>query len=160
MAGLTFGYLLTGATPAAAEDACKLVLDASIRVFDTPTHAYVTMKVNGTSHDAETINVGGLIYAKSNGQWNAGTPAKELKEMAEKNRQKNKTTCTYVKDELLNGQMASVYTVHEVSPRSASDSKVWMSKAKGVLLRSDIDMDGGKTHLSTRYEYGNVKPPM
>ena len=27
-------------------------------------------------------------------------------------------------------------------------------------LRSDIDMNGGKSHISTRFEYGNIKPPM
>ena len=43
---------------------------------------------------------------------------------------------------------------------SASDSTTWISKAKGLPLHSDIDMEGGKSHISTRYEYGNVKPPM
>jgi hypothetical protein len=53
-----------------------------------------------------------------------------------------------------------VYSVHDVSPRSTSDSKTWISKSKGLPLRSDTDMEGGKNHISMRYEYGNVKPPM
>jgi hypothetical protein len=63
-----------------------------------------------------------------------------------------------LKDELVNGEMAAVYSVHEVSPKSTSDSKTWISKAKGLPLRSDTDMEG--SHISTRYEYGNVKPPI
>jgi hypothetical protein len=147
------------AWPLAAQDSCKLVMDATTRVFDTPTHAYVTMKMNGTNHDAESINTGGMVYIKSNGTWSPGTSSKEMKDLADKSRQNTKMTCRYLKDEPVDGQIAAVYTVHEVSPKSTSDSKTWISKAKGTLLRSDIDMDGGKTHVSTRYEYGNVKPP-
>jgi hypothetical protein len=98
--------------------------------------------------------------SKYNGKWSAGSTTQEIKAIAEKNRQTNKTTCRYLKDELVNGEMAAVYSVHEVSPKSMSDSKTWISKAKGLPLRSDMDMEGGKSHFSTRYEYGNVKPPM
>ena len=54
--------------------------------------------------------------------------------------------------------MAAVYRMHEVSPKATTDSKIWISKAKGLPLRSKIDLDGGKSRISTRYEYGNVKP--
>jgi len=159
MVGCAFGHLLTGALPLAAQDDCKLVLDAMIKLFDTPTHAYVTMDLTGKPQTGESIYAGGLVYAKNDGKWSAGSTTKEIKEIAEKNRQNNKTTCRYLKDEPVNGEMAAVYSVHEVSPKSTSDSKTWIAKAKGLPLRSDIDLGGG-SHISTRYEYGNVKPPM
>lgn len=158
--GFTFGLFLTGGEPLAAQDDCKLVLDAMIKVIDTPTHAYVTMDITGKPQTSESIYVGGVVYAKYAGKWSAGATAKEVKEIAEKNRQNNKTTCRYLKDELVNGEVAAVYSVHEVSSRSTMDSKTWISKSKGLPLRSDTDMEGGKHHISTRYEYGNVKPPM
>ena len=160
MVGCAFGHVLIGAAPLAAQDDCKLVLDAMIKVMDTPTHAYVTMNIGGKPQTGESIYAGGLVYAKYDGKWSAGMTTKEIKEIAEKNRQTNKTTCRYLKDEPVNGEMAAVYSVHEVSPRSTSDSSTWISKAKGLPLRSDVDMEGGKSHMSTRYEYGNVKPPM
>jgi hypothetical protein len=160
MLGLAFGQLLIGAKPLAAQDDCKLVLDAMTRFFDTPTHAYVTMNLSGKPQTGESIYTGGLVYAKYDGKWSAGMTTKEMKELTEKNRRNNKTTCHYLKDEPVNGEMAAVYSVHEVSPRSTSDSKTWISKAKGLPLRSDTDMEGGKSHISTRYEYGNIKPPM
>jgi hypothetical protein len=158
--GFAFGQLLTGAKPLAAQDGCKLVFDAMIKVFDTPTHAYVTMDVNGKPQTVESIYVGGLIYTKYAGKWSAGTTTKEIKEIDEKNRQTNKTTCHYLNDEALNGEMAAVYSVHDVSPRSTSDSKTWISKSKGLPLRSETALEGDRNHVSTRYEYGNVKPPM
>jgi len=158
--GFTFGQLLIGAKPLAAQDDCKLVLDAGTKVFDTPTHAYVTINISGKAETGESIYAGGLIYAKYGGKWTAGMTTKEMKEIDEKNRQTNKTTCRYLKDELVNGEMTAVYSVHDVSPKATSDSKTWISKAKGLPLRSDTDMDGGASHISTRFEYGNVKPPM
>jgi hypothetical protein len=119
-----------------------------------------TGRISGKPEAGESIYAGGVVYAKYNGKWSAGSTTQEIKAIAEKNRQTNKTTCRYLKDELVNGEMAAVYSVHEVSPKSTSDSKTWISKAKGLPLRRDVDMDGGKSHLSTRYEYGNVKPPM
>jgi hypothetical protein len=38
------------------------------------------------------------------------------------------------------------------------DERAAISKAKGLPLRSETDMEG--SHISTRYEYGNVKPPI
>ena len=160
MVGCAFGHLLIGARPLSAQDDCKLVLDAMTKVLDTPTHAYVTMNITGQPQTGESIYAGGLIYAKYDGKWSAGGTTQEMKQIAEKNRQTNKTTCRHLNDEPVNGEMTAVYSVHDVSPRSTSDSKTWISKATGLPLRSDIDMNGGKSHISTRYEYGNVKPPM
>jgi hypothetical protein len=160
MLGFTFGQLLIGAKPLAAQDDCKLVFDAMTKLFDTPSHVYVTMDIGGKPQTGESIYVGGLIYSKYDGKWSAGTTVKEMKEISERNRQNNKTTCRHLKDEPVDGEMAAVYSVHDVSPKSTSDSKTWISKAKGLPLRSDTDMQGDKSHFSTRYEYGNVKPPM
>ena len=160
MLGLTFGLLLIGSKPLRAQADCKLVLDAMTKVMDTPTHAYFTMNINGKAQTGESIYAGGLIYAKYEGKWSTGTSTNEMKEIAAKNQRTNKMTCRYLKDEPVNGEMAAVYSVHEVSPRSTTDSTTWISKAKGLPLRSDIDMAGDKSHISTLYEYGNVKPPM
>ena len=111
MVGCAFGHLLAGAAPLAAQDDCKLVLDGMIKVFDTPTHAYVTMDLAGKPQTGESIYAGGIVYAKYDGKWSAGGTTKEMKEIAEKNRRNNKTTCRYLKDELVNGELAAVYSV-------------------------------------------------
>ena len=159
--GLTIAYLLMGASAATAQDDCKLVLDAANKVFDVPSHSYVTMNIGGKPQTAETISVGAAMYVKYNGKWTSGgsTP-QEMKALSAKNRQTNKTTCRYMKDEQVDGEAAAVYSVHDVSPKSTSDSTVWISRTKGLMLRSEIDLEAGKTHMSTRIEYGNIKAPM
>jgi hypothetical protein len=161
MLGFTFGQLLIGAKPLTAQNDCKPVLDAMTKLFDTPTHGYLTTNVGGKLQTGESIYAGGSIYSKSDGKWITAATTKEMKELDEKNRQNNKTTCRYLKDEPVNGEMAAVYSVHsvhEAPPKSTSDSKTWISKAKGLPLRTDTDMEG--SHISMRFEYGNVKPPI
>jgi hypothetical protein len=159
--GFTLGCVLLGATPARAQGGCQLVFDAMGKVFDTPSHLYVTMNMGGTTQPGgEMIYVAGASYLKSGDKWSSSPMSmQELKALVRKNQQTNKTTCRYLKDEPVNGEMAAVYSVHEETPTSKSDSQVWISKAKGLVLRSEQDLDA-KTHISTRYEYGNVKAPM
>jgi hypothetical protein len=159
--GFTIGAFLIGAKPAAAQGDCQLVFNATSKVFDTPTHSYTTMNMGGTTQPGgEMIYVAGASYLKSGDKWSPSAMSmQELKELVQKNQQTNKTTCRYLKDEPVNGEMAAVYSVHEETPRSKSDSQIWISKAKGLLLRSEQDLDA-KTHISTRYEYANVKAPM
>jgi predicted dithiol-disulfide oxidoreductase (DUF899 family) len=159
MVGCAFGYLLVSAKPMAAQGDCKLLMDAGMKVFDTSNHAYTTMNLAGTPQTAESIYAGGKVYVKYNGKWSTGSTTQEIKELAEKNRRINKTTCQYLRDESVNGEMATVYSMHDVSPKGTTDSNCWISKAKGLPLRTDVDL-GGKSHMSTRYEYGDVRPPM
>lgn len=158
--GFTFGLLLTGGRPLAAQDNCKLVMDAGIKVFDVPTHLYLTMNLNGKPETGEAIYAGGLIYTMYNRKWSAGTSNTEMKEMAEKTSRNNKATCHYLKDEPVNGEMAAAYSMHDASPTSASDSKIWISKSKGLPLRSETQFEGDKTSVSMHYEYRGVKPPL
>jgi hypothetical protein len=157
--GFTLGHLLIGAKPVAAQGDCQLVLDAANKVWDTPTHLYDTTNIGGTTQTVEMIYAAGAIYTKYGGKWSPSPMSmQEMKELDQKNRQNNKMTCRYLKDEPVNGEMAAVYSVHDETPRGKVDSQIWISKAKGLPLRQDIDID--KTHNSMRYEYGNVKPPM
>jgi hypothetical protein len=160
LVGCAFGHLLIGAGPLAAQGDCKLVLDAMTKVMDTPTHAYVTMDMGGKPQTLESIYSGGKVYAKYEGKWSLGSTTQQVKELTENNRKNNKMTCRHLNDEPVNGEITAVYSVHEVSPKATTDSKTWISKSTGLPLRSDSDMDGGKSHISMRYEYGNVKPPM
>ena len=158
--GFTLGQLLIGATPVAAQGDCQLVLDAGSKVLDTPAHLYFTMNMGGTTQTLESIYAAGAIYVKSGGKWGPSPMSmQESKELDQKNRQTNKTTCRYLKDEPVNGEMAAVYSMHSESTKS--DAQVWISKAKGLLLREEADLpEPSKMHMSERIEYGNIKPPM
>jgi hypothetical protein len=178
MLGLTFGLSLIGPTSLPAQGGCQLVDEAMNKVMTVPSHIYGAMtpilsngstpRPSDTVHN-ETIYLGGSAYVKVGGKWSRSewTPQRITKQEQE-NRQKSKSTCRYLRDESVNGDAATVYSLHsersDVGPMHVtSDGEVWISKSKGLPLRHEMDIDAGhgnKEHHSTRYEYTNVQPPL
>jgi hypothetical protein len=160
LVSFTIGHLLMGASPLAAQDDCKAILDAESKLDNTPAHAYATIKIGGKTTSGETIYAAGSIYAKINGKWIVTESIKDEEQLKQENLRKNqdKVTCRYLKDELVNGEMAAVYSSHDETPKAKIDMQVWISKAKGLPLRMETDVD--KVHSSARYEYTNVKAPL
>ena len=163
--GFAFALLHIGANSLKAQGDCKVVLEAANKTVTTATHTYTTMNMAGKDQTVEVIYLPGVIYSRINGKWSSVpmTP-QELAELRKPKAQDDKATCKYVKDELVNGEMAAVYSTHDVSSKGVVDSQIWISRAKGLPLRQDMDIDVGgkneKSHSSSRYEYGDVKPPM
>lgn len=91
------------------------------------------------------------------------TPTEVLEQELENERQE-KSTCQFVRNESLHGEAAAVYSMRRETNTLKEDGQVWISKANGRALRKEVDLDYGgamgKGHLSARYEYSNVKPPM
>jgi hypothetical protein len=163
--GFAFGLVAIGTDPLMAQGDCKVVITAATKSLTNSTHTITTMNVGGKDQTVEIIYLPGVVYSRLNGKWSSvKMTAQELAEMRKPAAQNDKATCKYLKDEPVNGEMASVYTTHDVSPKGVTDSQIWISKAKGLTLRQDMDIDvgggGGKSHMSSRYEYGSVKPPI
>ena len=152
----TIAYLLWGALPLTAQD-CKVLekvtADALNKVHNTPTHVYTTTKVNGQSFGSEIIYAAGSMYIKSNGKWISGGSIKDM-EQSEQQLQHNansKDVCRQLKDESINGEVASVYNSHSETAKGTIDLQFWISKANGTLLRQDTTGDG--VLMSSRYDY-------
>jgi len=64
----------------------------------------------------------------------------------------------------VNGEGAMLYSVHREYEEVKEDGQMWVSRGSGLLLRVEEDVDNRgnkvKEHRSTRFEYGNVRPPM
>lgn len=154
---------LIGATPLAAQGNCQAVDNAMNKIYTTPTHLYNTM---GSNIKNEIIYVGGAIYDNVRGKWaKSGLTLQQLMKMEEDNRRNSKYTCSYLRDEAVNGETAALYSTHaeRSNPAVKSDGQIWISKTKGLPLRQEEDIDAGsgtRMHHSTRYEYANVQPPL
>jgi len=161
---ITIAYLLWGASPLTAQDDCKVLekvtADAFNQVHNAPTHVYTTTKINGQSFSSEMIYAAGSMYVKTNGKWISAGSIKDV-EQTEQQMQHNansKDTCRLLKEESVNGEVASVYNSHSETPKGTIDLQFWISKANGKLLRQDTSSNGAL--MSSRYEYGGVKPPL
>jgi len=163
--------LLAGASGAyAAGDVCQPVFEAQAKMMVTPTHIYHTETAafrNNQTRNGEMIYTGGetgAIYVMVDGKWHRSTltVAGMLKQEAE-NRAETQTTCQYVREEVVDGEAAQVYSGHSANDTDKVVFTVWISKRRGLPLKQDIDMDVGgamgKSHRSLRYEYTNVRPP-
>jgi hypothetical protein len=165
VAGFTIACLLAVAPHLAAQDTCKvmekLVADASSKVHSTPTHIYTTSKVGGQTFASEIIYAAGSMYMKIDGKWSLAGSIKDLEQTEQqlKRDAHSRDVCRSLKDETVNGELASVYTSHSETPKGTIDSQVWISKTKGLPLREVTTSDDCKATISTRYEYGNVRLP-
>ena len=118
---------------------------------------------NGKPTSSEMISAGGTDYVLYAGKWTTSSTA-ERKALGQSNRNNAKNmSCRYLRDESVNSESAVVYSTHEESVHGKNDNQIWVSKSKGLILRQETDIDtggaNGKTHLSSRYEYSNVRAP-
>jgi hypothetical protein len=164
LVAITIAHLLWGASPLMAQDDCKVLEkvtgDAFHKVHRTPTHVYTTTKISGQSFSSEIIYAAGTMYIKTNGKWTSAGSIEDVEQSEQQSRHNanSKDTCRQLKDESVNGEVASVYNSHSETPQGAIDLQFWISKANGNLLRQDTSGNG--VLMSSRYEYSGVKPPL
>jgi hypothetical protein len=63
-------------------------------------------------------------------------------------------TCSYLRDETVDGQAAAVYREQYQSKVGSTDAQIWISKSSGLVLREEQDGNvtgKGKGHISYRW---------
>ena len=165
-------FALCVCAPLRAQSAeCSSSFAASSKVYDKPFHAYI---IDSAQTDArlqggrptvyEAIWTGTVEYVVVQGKWmkspiDIATAQKAAKEA----RAKAKATCSHLRDEGVNGELAAVWRIHSVSEVGVTDTDIWISRGSGMPLKSDVHQDVGgalgKSHIVSRYDYTNVRPP-
>ncbi|WIG56318.1 MAG: hypothetical protein OJF61_002106 [Rhodanobacteraceae bacterium] len=154
IAGMLFG------SPAHADDAsCKPVTDATAKLAKTPYHEVSTVdgkpfeKIHTTTTLSMRIN---------NGKWMTVpmTPQEVLDATRETGSYSN---CKVLRTEIVDGQRATVYVAHRISPGTSvpsQDDQIWIA-ANGLTLKtvSDTQMKGRKVHAESHVTYDNVHAP-
>jgi hypothetical protein len=163
------GLTVLASPSARAADSCQPVFDALTKVVTTPSHGYTTSTAafqdHGQPRESENIYVDGKVFIRVKGQWMPSkiTPA-EILEQEKENRQNGKASCQAVRSDTVNGEAATVYSIHSETEDAKGDGQLWISKSTGRLLREEQDTDVGgamgKSHRSSRYEFSNVRAPM
>lgn len=140
---------------------CQPLVDATRKQIMTPHHAWVTQGGRTT----ESISAGGATYIQVRGTWKRSPmgPQQALDQMQENLRTATAYTCQRVGSESVGGVPAAVYTSHVENQGVKADARTWIAAATGLILRQEEDMgtdDGtGTTHMSVRWEYGDVHAP-
>jgi hypothetical protein len=159
---LTLVAALSFSTPALADD-CQTMFDAATKLLTVPVHSYTTETASGKPRTSEAIYINGAIYINVKGKWiRSKATTQDMLKQEQENIRNAKTTCRHVRDESVNGEAAALYVAHSENEEVKSDAQTWISKSKGLPLRTEEDIDtggGDKRHMSIRYEYGNIQPP-
>ena len=154
----------------ATDAACKPVVDALAKLARTPFHLYTTETADtdarlrgGQPRSSEEISTVDALYVYARGQWRR-SPMSLKEATAEKDETLKAMSCRHVRDELVEGDMAALYAIHEqIDESTTSDSQTWISIAKGLPLKQEqaLDVGGtfGKSQRVTRFDYAKVAPP-
>jgi hypothetical protein len=149
-----------------AADSCQLIFDALTKVLTTPSHSYTTSTAvnDGKATEAETIFANGQKYIRARGKWmRLPVTSQDVLEQEREKQEHGKSTCQFLRNESVNGEAAMLYSVHREYDEVKEDGQMWVSRGTGLLLRVEEDFDDGgnkvKDHRSTRFEYGNIRPP-
>lgn len=150
------------ATPALAQSgSCKPVFDAMLKETTTPHHV-VTTKDGAPA--GEAIATADETFVKVKGAWRRSpiTPQQTLAQQQENIRDTTVQTCTPLPDEVVDGTPAKVYHAHyEQKDLGISEAKVWIAKATGLPVRTDVSIQAGeKTSISTKFDYTDIKAPI
>ncbi len=153
------------AADSVADPVCQSLLDAMSKSARTPVHAYSTMGglSNGTApQQVETITIGDLAYTKIGAEWKSGKARRLEAEFIEQMKlHPGAIRCKQEADESFDGEAAAVYRMRLEEGTKIVDCKTWVSKARGLMIHTtiDIELNGGLTNLSVRYDYNNVHEP-
>jgi hypothetical protein len=153
--------IAAAASAQAPAGSCKPVFDAMLTETMTPHRVVTAMEGEPL---AEAISTADATYVKVKGQWRKSplTPKDARAQQEENIRDTTVTACTALPDEVVDGTLTTVYHTHyEQKDLGASDATVWIAKATGLPIRTDVTLQAGrKTSVVTHYYYDHITAPV
>jgi hypothetical protein len=150
----------------AADPACQPLIDASNKLYTVPVHIYNTETAaytGGKPRQSESIFLNDKTYVMTSGKWKLSPMSVQKMRALREKAETEGVTCRRLGDDIVNGEPAILFAMHQKDEDQTIDSKNWISKSRGLPLKAERDMDvggtGGKSHSTTRYEYTNVQAP-
>ena len=151
----------------------RIILDASEKSLGTPNHIFTSTTGPGLVHKSEIINVGNKSYVKvdakagktaiGDDQWAIAriSPQEAAKKTIEAMHDAAKETknyqCAHLRDEMVDGVAAAVYSEHAETDYGKSDGQYWISKAQGLIVK--YESNSNDMTISYRYVYTDIQPP-
>lgn len=172
------GALSLAPLACASEATCKPFTDASEKTLRTPSHSHFVQTVEVTKKSmsgaasilgldkptvVEQYNTGAKTYlfTPKDGKWSS-MPTDTLSSATsspEYKQQLQKTECSVLRMESVDGEPATVFQSLSKDPNSRMTN--WISQTSGLLLRMELDVDAGtmKSHMVTTFDYKDIQLP-
>lgn len=154
------GVAILGVCPASAFAAeCTVVFASMMATAKTPYKSTINRPgKDGKPEIIHLIQTPTDKYVEMDGKWVSFPVSSE--EMIEKLNdllKEAKITCHLEGSSSVNGQPASIYTVHTEAGGNVSDNKIWISP-ENLPLKSETKI-GDSEYIST-YDYNDVQSPI
>ena len=123
------------------------------------------------SQGPSSVIIGKEVYLEMDGRWqkmpgDLGASVPDMRKAWDEEGRKWFTDVRYVGEETVNGKSAYVYTYHNKGVEGAgeNDSKIWISKAKGLPVRIEANYKSGPLKsMTVDYDYDadiSIEPPV
>jgi hypothetical protein len=158
LAGAVAGY----AAGARADD-CSLATDAAIAQAKVPhSDTHVTTAPGKPPSTMESVVMNDKVYMQVSGSWKSmAFSAQEqidIVKKAEANAAQRQRTCQKQGSETVDGQAASLLTMHSDDKGKVTDARLWIADATGLPLKSEAHLADGTVIVDT-FHYDNIQPP-
>lgn len=157
---LIFGAAITTANAAEPGPACAPILSAMAKTLRVD-HATSTQS-NG--HTSNGITAGGVNYLQIGSVWKLSplSPQDNQTRSDENLHNAKSYVCQRLTDGSIAGVAVTFYQTRTENDGTIVESKIALSKASGLAVEVDNDIDSGggsKSHYSSRYTYTDIKAP-
>jgi hypothetical protein len=148
--------------------ACRPVIEAEKKQIMTPHYTYLTegqAKAGSKATTHEVISTSDATYIMVRGAWRRSPMGpRDALDLFQKNLSTAKVlSCQHAGDDVVGGVSAAVYIAHTENEDVKADTRTWIAKGTGLILRQEEDLDlgdpGDRRHMSMRYDYANVRAP-
>jgi hypothetical protein len=148
------------ASHALAAENCAEVRAATLAGVSRPYSASIKIEHSGdlptTSH---IVMTGDKMYVEMRRVWNTmPMTTKQLIDKVNKTTLKDQLVCLRSGDEAINGAATTLYAVEDQTPSRASHSRIWISKANGLPLKTEVRLGGGDV-MTSLFDYDHVEVP-
>jgi hypothetical protein len=153
-----FGTATAGA--AVPGPGCAPILSAMTKTLQVD-HATVTQSNGQVIHG---ITAGGVNYLQIDNAWKVSPfSVKENQARSDENlRNAQSYTCQSMPDSSVDGVAVANYRTRTESNGTVVESKISISKASGLAIQVENDLDSGdtiKSHYVTHYSYAGIHAP-
>lgn len=148
------------AAVSARADDCAGVMGATVAGAHKPYTATSTMSGGGVpTRVSHSVSSGGKLFVEMSGHWVLAKLT--MNDMANEMRSEigtAKMSCHRLGDETVRGEATSVFANHVANRGTVSDNTLWISKASGLPLKTEVKLQNGM-RIVTDFDYSRSQAP-
>jgi hypothetical protein len=151
---------LSLAAVTARADDCATLMSATIASAHKSYSATSTTSGGGApTRVGHSVSTGGKLFVEMNARWVLSKMT--MSDMANEMRAEigtAKMSCHRLGEETVGGEATTVYSSHVNNHGNVSDNRLWISKATGLPLKTEVKLQNGM-QIVTVFDYAHSQAP-